>query len=47
MQKPKLALIPSAYKVSTVYSVLPVDGDGDFAFSRNGSATRCNNDGYI
>lgn len=45
--KPKLALIPSAYKASKVYSVLPNNGDGDFTFSRTGEATRVNKDGII
>ena len=44
---PKLALIPSGYKASKVYSVLPSDGTGDFDFSRSGSATRVNKDGLI
>ncbi len=45
--KPKLAMLPSGYKASTVYSVLPTDGVGDFDFSRSGSATRINKDGLI
>ena len=45
--KPTLALIPSAYKASKVYSVLPADGVGDFDFSRSGQATRVNKDGLI
>jgi len=45
--KPILALIPSAYKASKVYSVLPADGVGDFDFSRSGQATRVNKDGLI
>jgi len=45
--KPKLALIPSGYKASKVYSVLPVNGVGDFDFSRSGDATRVNKDGLI
>ena len=45
--KPKLALIPSGYKASKVYSVLPADGVGDFDFSRSGEATRINKDGLI
>ena len=45
--KPNLALIPSGVKASTVYSVLPSDGVGDFDFSRSGSATRINKDGLI
>ncbi len=47
MINPKLALIPSAYKASKIYSVLPADGDGDFAFSRNTTATRINKDGFV
>ena len=34
MVKPKLALIPSGYNDSIVYSVLPSDGSGDFTFDR-------------
>ena len=45
--KPSLALIPSAYKASKVYSVLPNDGTGDFDFSRASNATRINKDGLI
>jgi hypothetical protein len=46
--KPKLALIPSAYKAGKVYSVLPADGTGDFDnFSRGTTATRVNKDGLI
>ena len=44
---PTLALIPSAYKTSKVYSVLPSNGDGDFTFSRATTATRVNKDGFI
>jgi hypothetical protein len=47
LTKPKLALIPSAYKASKVYSVLPADGVGDFDFSRASKATRVNEDGLI
>ena len=46
-KKPKLALIPSGYKVNKVYSVLPSDGVGDFNFSRSGTATRVNKQGLI
>ena len=35
MENPKLALIPSGYKSGNVYSILPVNGVGDFDFSRN------------
>ena len=45
--KPKLALIPSAYKASKLYSVLPADGVGDFDFSRPTTATRVNQNGLI
>ena len=47
---PKLALIPSGYKGGinpTVYSILPNNGDGDFTFSRSGTATRVNKNGLI
>lgn len=46
-KKPNLALIPSGYKVSKVYSVLPSNGDGDFDFSRGNTATRVNSQGLI
>lgn len=45
--KPILANIPSAYKSSILYSVLPTNSDGDFTFSRASSATRVNKDGLI
>ena len=44
---PKLALIPSGYKASKVYSALPTNGDGDFTFSRTSNATRVNENGFI
>ena len=47
MTNPKLALIPSGYKASTVYSILPNDGSGDFDYERNGNATRVRKDGLI
>ena len=47
MEKPVLALVPSAYKTNKVYSVLPVDGDGDFTFSRTGNGTRIKENGLI
>jgi hypothetical protein len=47
MTNPKLALIPSGYKTATVYSILPNNADGDFAYERNGSATRVRKDGLI
>jgi hypothetical protein len=42
-----VALIPSAYGTSKVYSVIPSNGNGDFTFSRSGNATRVNKGGYI
>ena len=47
MKKPILALVPSAYKTSKVYSVLPVDGEGDFIFSRTGDGARVKENGLI
>ena len=47
MKKPVLALVPSAEKSLKVYSVLPVNGDGDFELRRNGAANRVNKDGLI
>ena len=44
---PSISLIPSGYKASKVYSVLPTDGSADFDFSRNTTATRINKDGLI
>jgi len=47
MENPILALIPSGYRAQKVYSVLPSDGSGDFAFDRNGKGTRVNKAGLI
>ena len=47
MKKPILALVPSAEKSLKVYSVLPVNGDGDFELRRSGAANRINKDGLI
>ena len=47
MSNPILALIPSGTLTQKVYSVLPSDGSGDFAFERNGKGTRVNKDGLI
>jgi len=47
MTKPQFTLIPSAYRVNTVYSVLPVDGSGDMTFLRGSEATRVREDGLI
>ena len=46
--KASIALIPSGYKASTLYSVMPANGNGDFTHSRsNTTATRVNKDGLI
>ena len=45
--KPSIALIPSGYKASTLYSVLPSNGDADLTTSRGSEATRVNKDGLI
>ena len=47
MATPSLAMIPSAYADSKVYSVLPNNGDGDFTFNRDSSATRIGQNGLI
>jgi hypothetical protein len=47
MKNPVLALIPSGYKTNKVYSVLPVNSDGDFTFSRTGDGTRIKENGLI
>jgi len=47
MATPSLAMIPSAYKETKVYSVLPNNGDGDFTFNRDSSATRIGQNGLI
>jgi hypothetical protein len=44
---PTVALIPSAYKIGLVYSILPASGRGDFNFNRPSSATRVNKDGLV
>lgn len=46
MAKPNLALIPATIGTK-VFSVLPSDGDGDFAFTRATKATRINSLGLI
>ena len=44
---PSIAMIPSGYKASKLYSVLPTDGTGDFNTSRASIATRVNENGLI
>lgn len=40
----KLLLTPNAYKEDVIYAALPIDGSGDFTFSRNSSATYIEDD---
>lgn len=47
MTKPSIALIPSGYKASKLYSVLPNNGDGDFTTTRSTVATRINSNGLV
>ena len=47
MATPSLAMIPSAIADAKVYSVLPNNGDGDFQFNRDSSATRIGQNGLI
>ena len=46
MLKPKIALIPSA-QGNRFYSVLPMNGDGDFDYTRLANATRTNEQGFL
>lgn len=45
--KASLVLIPSGTKTSKIYSQKPINGDGDFSFSRSTMATRVNESGLI
>jgi len=45
--KASIALIPSGVNDGTLYSVLPVNGNGDFTHTRGSTATRVNKDGLI
>lgn len=47
MSNPILALIPSGYNTSKVYSILPNDASGDFDFDRASESTRVRKDGLI
>lgn len=40
MKKPYYSLIPSGYKSSKIYSILPVDGSGDITFNRATGSSR-------
>jgi hypothetical protein len=45
--KPTIALIPSAYNLNKIYSVLPTDGAGDFDFDRTTNGTRIDTNGLV
>jgi len=45
--KASLVMIPSGTKASKIFSQKPVNGDGDFTFSRSTAATRVNASGNI
>ena len=42
MATPTIAMIPSSFKAGELGSVLPLNGDGDFDFTRAGGKTRIN-----
>ena len=49
LETASLVMVPSGYEDGTLGSLQPLDGTGDFTFTRgsNISATRVNEDGYI
>lgn len=47
LQNASLVVTPNAYKTSKLYSVIPSNGNGDFTFSRAGSATKTASNGLI
>ena len=47
LQNASLVLTPNAYKTSKLYSIIPSNGNGDFTFSRAGSATETVSSGLI
>jgi hypothetical protein len=47
LQDASLVLTPNAYKISKLYSIIPSNGNGDFTFSRAGSATQTASNGLI
>src|SRR5210317_81278 len=49
LEQASLIMVPSGYEDGTLGSLKPLDGSGDFTFSRGSdiSATRVNADGYI
>tara|TARA_R110002020_G_scaffold206071_2_gene411129 strand:- start:1847 stop:3004 length:1158 start_codon:yes stop_codon:yes gene_type:complete len=46
-KRPNLAMIPAGYKSRVLYSAIPEEEVGDFAFERTGVGTRVNSDGLI
>ena len=47
LDKASLVQIPSGYKATKLYSVVPDSGAGDLSFARSSSATRVNESGII
>ena len=54
MATPSIKLIPAAYKIGKLYSILPTNGDGDFTVARadagagtTGTAYRTNSEGFL
>ncbi len=47
LEKASILLTPTAYDDGRILSVKPIDGSGDFDFTRNSSATRVNSAGLI
>ena len=47
LEKASILLTPTAYDDGKILSVKPIDGSGDFQFTRNSSATRVNSQGLI
>ena len=47
LEKASILLTPTAYDDGSILSVKPIDGSGDFDFTRNSSATRVNSQGLI
>jgi len=47
MAIPSIAFIPSGFKASKAYSVLPTNGNADLDVARNSTANRINKDGLI
>ena len=47
LEKASILLTPTAYDDGKILSVKPIDGSGDFDFTRNSDATRVNSAGLI